>query len=460
MHNPSGLDPTSTRRAMRLSLWEGAVWAAMVGLGETFFVADAARLGASTLQLGLVIALPLAVGALGPMLSLALLARMRHRRPIAVFGAVIQAVALVGLALLSLTGRANPRWLIAIACLYQVAGQTAGGVWASWFGDIVPAARRGRYFGRRTAFVHLSTCAGLLLGGLVLQTLEHATPGEVVAGVGGGGFAVVYGLAAVFRLTSSLLLGRSPEPRFRGMPDRAAATRFLGSGRGRLAIRLVGLGGFLHLMVYVAAPYFPAFMLQELRFSYAEYTFATLAVIVFKSAFMHPWGSAIDRRGARPTFGVALFLAALVPLPWVWANGLSAVLVAQIFSAFAWSGHEVSSFTLMLDSTTLRTRPHAFALQSLVHGTAQLTGTALGALALPWLDGDFRVLFAWSSALRLAPAILAVLWLPSSARRRRGPLSLRVVGLRPHGGVAHRPVMSGHGDGDGEEEGVNAGEST
>ena len=53
---------------------EGAVYALMVGCGETYFLANAVRLGASPLQQGLVVTLPLCVGAGGAVLSIAMLA--------------------------------------------------------------------------------------------------------------------------------------------------------------------------------------------------------------------------------------------------------------------------------------------------------------------------------------------------------------------------------------------------
>ena len=54
------------RRTLRLSLAAGSAWALMVGLAAAYFNAIALHLGASPLQLGLVVALPLALGGLGP----------------------------------------------------------------------------------------------------------------------------------------------------------------------------------------------------------------------------------------------------------------------------------------------------------------------------------------------------------------------------------------------------------
>jgi hypothetical protein len=82
---------TDSRRAMRLSLAEGVFYALMVGFGELYFIADAVRIGASTLELGLVVTLPLCAGAAGPMMALWLLRRGRRRKHIVVAAAFAQA---------------------------------------------------------------------------------------------------------------------------------------------------------------------------------------------------------------------------------------------------------------------------------------------------------------------------------------------------------------------------------
>ena len=51
--------------------------------------------------------------------------------------------------------------------------------------------------------------------------------------------------------------------------------------------------------------------------------------IVTVEEFVEPWGRMVDRHGALRCYAIALVGAALVPLPWVWADGLVIVLIAQ-----------------------------------------------------------------------------------------------------------------------------------
>jgi MFS family permease len=429
---------------MKLSVWEGVAYALMVGLGETYFVADALRLQASSLQAALVVSLPLFVGALGPLGALRMLAHLRHRRGLAVLTAAGQALGLLALALSDALHFSTPVVVIAVACLHQVFGQATGTAWSSWFGDLVPTAMRGRYFAMRTLWVQFATCVGLVGAGLLLHWIEPASP-EDAAGAGGSGFTLILALAALSRGISAVLLAISHETRFHGISRGHRLRRFLVTDRGRAAWKLVATGAGFQLLVYLSSPYFSPYMLSELHFDYVEFMLATVSIVIWKVAMLPAWGRVIDHHGARPTYALAAVLAGLVPLPWLWAKGLGWVLVAQSFSGFAWAGYEVSYFTLLLESSYVRTRAQLFAAQSLANGSGQLLGSLAGGAMLGLTRGYFLI-FTLSLAGRMALALLVPRLVPAV---RHGPhlgrrdVFLRVIGLRPHGGLAYRPMPDG-----------------
>ena len=434
---------------MGLGVLEGVAYALMVGFGETYFPADAVRLHASMLQQGLLVTLPLCTGAVGSVAALGLLARLRRRKGIVVASAAIQL-----LVLLAIThhGVLSPTLLIGAVCLYQACGQAAGTAWSSWYGDLIPREIRGTYFARRNGFVHLATCIGLVTGGLVLQHMEPGAAGDVARGAGGAGYRLVFLLAAGARLVSVVLLAISPEPPFRGLSNAPQTVRFLATGRGGRAWRLLGTGALLQFMVYIASPYFGPFMLKELRFSYLQYMVSSVTVVTGKFCLLRAWGRMVDAHGARQAYTLAALLVAVVPLPWLWAKGLLWIVPAQALSGFSWAGYEVAYFSTMLDSSTKRTRPYVFALQSVLNGTAQLLGGLLGVALLAAAHGSYRALFAASLLARFAVAAVAPRLVPPPRKSRpigRRALFLRMIGIRPHGGAVHRPVD----EGDGREEG-------
>jgi len=428
---------------MRLSLVEGLLYALMVGCGETYFLPNAIRLGASALEQGLLISMPLFLGALGSLAALRALSRLRGRKGLVVVACLLQGVLLLLLGEGCARGIVDPALLIASFCVHQVLGQAAGTAWSSWYGDLVPAEIRGRYFARRNRGVYLATFAGLVLGGLLLGRFESGSAGSVGVGEGGGGFRLVLTLAGGFRLLSAALLLLSPEPPFRGLSPPTRLIRFLRTERGSNAWRMLLVGAALQLLVYVGSPYFGPFMLEELNFSYEAYMASAATVVIAKFVLLPVWGRLVDLHGARSVYGAAALLVAIVPLPWLWADGLGWVIPSQALSGLSWAAYEVAYFSLMLESSYKTTRPHAFAAQNVLNGTAQLLGSLLGAALLASSHRDFRLLFLLTLVGRLAVALFVPRLIPARAGAPavgRGAILLRVIGFRAHGGVVHRPL--------------------
>ena len=151
----------------------------------------------------------------------------------------------------------------------------------------------------------------------------------------------------------------------------------------------------------------------------------------------------VDRYGARSVFLLAVVLVAIVPLPWLWTHGVVMVVVAQALSGLSWGGHELSQFSLLLESSPTRSRLHVFATMSVLNGTAQLIGSLLGGWLLIAVDRHFAVLFVVSAASRLAVGLSAPRMIPSrigtpGIGRRR--MFLRLLGFRASGGIESRPI--------------------
>lgn len=429
------LERRATRVAMRRSVAEGGFYALMFGFAELYFVPDGVRMGASSIEVGLLVGLPLAAGAMGAWVGLHVLRWSGHRRPVVVTGVSAQATILLLAAWMQWTGHGTLPRLVAIVCTYHFCAQLHGASWSSWLGDLVPARIRGRYFSHRTRVVHLTSFAALLTGGALLQWLEQPT------GLGAGrGFAVLYALAGLSRVMSATWLSMTPEGRPASTPTRTA----LRPRWSRQGDRLALMTGLLFFAVYLGSPFFTPFMLEDLGFSYFEYTLTNAAMVLCKVVSMRRWGHALDRHGAAAIYRLTIILTALVPLPWLWVESVWGLGIAQALSGFAWAGHEVAFFSLVLETHSAPERARAYTLQSIVNGSAQLLGSLLGGLALAWWL-DARWVFALTTAARIMAAICVALALRqvfATVRLGRRALLLRVVGLGPSGGALHRPILT------------------
>jgi predicted MFS family arabinose efflux permease len=302
---------------------------------------------------------------------------------------------------------------------------------------------RGRWFALRNRGVHAGTCAGLVGGGLLLEALEPTRAGAALGeAAGGGGFALVFALAAAARLASAVLLALSPEPRFTGLPARERMTQAFAGRRGRRVSRQIALVALMQLAVWTSSPYYGPYMLGELAFSYVQYMAAYVVLVLAKVLLLPRWGDLIDRHGARSVLLLAAVGVALIPLPWAFATAPLLAFVGQTLSGAAWAGFEVGQLTLLVETTRRRTRAIAFAAQSAANGLGQLGGTLAGAFLAAQLGG-LRGVFAFSLVARLCVAFAFPRGLPRLAGEGSSPrraLALRVLGLRPAGGLAYRVV--------------------
>jgi hypothetical protein len=449
---PRDLTDRERHRALVLAVPEGVLYAGMVGCAETWFVADSIRLGASALEQGLTVGLPLFVGALGPLLVLRCLARGASRKRLAIGFVAAQALTMVAVALADLTGRQTPVLVILGACLYQVCGQGSSPAWASWYGDLVPENLRGAYFARRTRAVQYAIAFSMVGAGFMLQIFEPRTflAGGTTAwwpehAAAGRGFAIIFGAAALSRGCSALLLSLSPEPPFSGLATTTKVAQFLKTTRGSNAWRLVAGSGAFYLCVYLSSPFFVPFMVEELRFSYLWLMAALAIQVLLKAMLQSRFGQAIDRHGPRTVWILAAFACAIATTPYVWARALPSVgvpwgglwvLSSQTCSGIAWGCFEIALFVLILETTFRATRPHAVAAQSILNGFGQLAGSLLGGLFLALSSRAFRWLFVVSLVARIVMAIVLPRLVhdrpdrPSIGARA---LLLRVVGMTPGG---------------------------
>jgi len=147
---PFSKDPV-VEGSLRHSIKDGITYSVMTGAAENYFSAFALLLKASTTQIGVLASLPPLLASFAQLVSAWLGRRTGRRKQIIVFGAIVQATTLVPLTLLPLLFPERAIELLLIcAVVYYIGPNLGSPQWSSLMGDIVPEARRGRFFALRT----------------------------------------------------------------------------------------------------------------------------------------------------------------------------------------------------------------------------------------------------------------------------------------------------------------------
>jgi len=318
------MNETQTNHALRMSVFDGAFATMMASLaGGIFLVGFALNvLGANTVQVGILAALPMSAN-LAQLLGSIILETFGKRRPLCLICVTLARLMWIPIMLLPLTmfeGFGDARvWILVVlvgtSCLL---GALSGVAWLEWMSDVIPPNIRGSFFGRRNM-----VCAGagmvvILAGGAFLNYWENLHGKEDPYG-----YLILFGVGIVLGLVATWFLFLVPDPKA-GNPKPAPGSFHLKDLAGPFRQK-----NFLTLVIYVftfmfatqlAGPFYAVYMIDNLEVDFGTITwFITFATIA--SLFMlRIWGPIADQFGNKPILMVSGFGHALIPLSWVVAQ--------------------------------------------------------------------------------------------------------------------------------------------
>jgi MFS family permease len=402
-------DP-AVERSLDASVKDGAAYAVMVGLGETYVTACAVFLGASDSAVAMLSTVPLVGGALMQLLTPPVIDRARRRKPAMIGGSVLQALSWAPMILSLVVPRpAGLILLFAGFTLYFATVHFTIPAWLSIMGDLVPGDIRGRYFARRLAFAITMQLLASAAGGIGLSIYK-------VAGREALGFAVVFAGAMLARFLSVWWLTRMWDPPYAPRREEAyPPLRFLRdlptSNFARFVLFVACLNASAHFSGALFVPYF----LKTLEFSYWEYTAAMTAIVLVQIPALPFWGRIADRYGNKKVLAVTSLGILVLPLLWLVSGHVAWACVAQAAAGLCWAGFNLCASNFLLDAVPVERRASCTAYLNVLVHLGLLAGGIGGAVAAglrPDHIGQWRLphwfwgLLIMSFLLRLATIVI------------------------------------------------------
>lgn len=365
-------DP-AVERSLRHSLKDGVFFSVMTGGGESYFSAFAVWLNASTAQIGLLASLPPLLASFMQIVSAWLGRVVGRRRPIIVYGALLQAVTLIPLAVLPYFFPAQAVPLLLLCTIVYFAGPNLGSPqWGSLMGDLVPESRRGRFFALRTQLSSIAGFAALIGGGLVLEAFD-------TAGFTYGGFATVFLVAAAARVASAYQLGQMIDPPGQGpaleLPWHSDLWRGL---RSTDLFRFSVFFASMQFAVAIASPFFTLYMLRDLEFSYLAFMVNSAVSVCVQFLTLNRWGRLSDLFGNRLILFTTGSIIPFLPSLWLVSTNYYYLLGVQALSGLAWAGFSLSASNFVFDLTPPARRATLMAAHNVLAAAAVFLGATLG----------------------------------------------------------------------------------
>src|SRR4030042_954393 len=140
----------AVRRSLRLSVLEGAAYAAMLGLIGNYVTPFALALKATTAQVGLLSSIPNLIVGFSQLAAPDLSERAGSRKALILPMVFLHAIMFIPVLLVPfIFHNSQVWWLIAFVTVSTVFGAIANPAWGSLMADLVPIRLRGRYFSSR-----------------------------------------------------------------------------------------------------------------------------------------------------------------------------------------------------------------------------------------------------------------------------------------------------------------------
>jgi MFS family permease len=383
------------RRALLFSFWDGIFNNGMVALNETFAVAAAVYLHASTIAIALLSALPLLLGSMAQYLAPALADHKKGRKHYVLLGVRLQSAFIFVAGFAGwLPARYAPWGYVLCFAVAGISNNMTGTFWMAWMGDLIPGAARGRHFAWRSVFFSWMYLSCSLLAGTVSR---HYTSGNAPWAL----FTCVFTVAAALRCLSYLCLRGQYEPParasekfsvFAARPSRDFLTYCLAAAAFQGAATMSG-------------PFFNVWYLRELHFDYFSLSMALCMAVVGSIAFAGFWGKMADNFGSSRVLWISGLLVAVIPLPYLFFQSRWFIWGFAFYSGATWAGYNLANFHHQLNATDKSHRSQYIAFFSLVVGLVgfcfSLLGGYLASHLPPVFGSSLRSLFLLSAVLRV-----------------------------------------------------------
>ena len=412
-------------RSLKISIIEGSFATVHITVSLGALVTGyALMLGANDFHLGLLAALN-ALSTVGSVISAQILGRLGSRKKLTVWGAAVGRALWALLCILPFT-RMMPGYKLALFFAVMFLGNTilsaANTAWLSWMTDLVPPEKRGAYFGKRSA----------ILGAVTMLTNYGAGWGfdrMKAAGLQDQGFALIFGLAALFAVIAGLILNRQWEPPLKGEKPltiyEIVRLPFADPNFKKLLTFFI----FWSLSTAVAGPFFGAHMIKNLKMPYSVIALYSIIAGILNLSTQPLWGRVIDKLGNRPVLIFNLIGIFLLPLFWLFATPsfYLPIWVDAFLTGLFWPGFTLAGFNLLLLTAPEQNRTSYLSVYTMATGFSVFLASLAGGWLANSLHGfavtlfgqrliNFHLLFAFSSLARIFTLPLALRLTEEKAR--------------------------------------------
>lgn len=374
--------------SLRAAVFDAMYFSIMIGLGEAYLGALGISLQGAPFQIGILSTFPPLVGAISQLIGLYLFEYGVPRKQIIIFSAGLQGIIWFVISSIPLLfPQAAPTVWVLIGCaiLHHVFGNIASPSWNSLIGDLVPSEIRGQYFGLRNQRSGIITVLSMFYAGFILYAFR-------TTGREAWGFSLLFIIAGIARIASTLWLSRYQEPGYTvSAVHKFSFLSFIRRAPHSNFARFVFFTAAMQCAVSIAGPYFAIYMLRDLGFSYLQFALCIAIQLTVQFIFMQHWGRLTDLFGSKRILEVTGIGVSFSGLLWLFSSKIWFIIICQIYSGMMWAGYNLAAANFLFDAVSPPKRATCTAYMAVITGTFSFLGSLMGGYLLVILPSDFLI---------------------------------------------------------------------
>lgn len=388
------------KQTVKLSHFEGALFALMVASTESFLNYYAIKQNITPFELALLATIPLLCGALAQIVIPKHISEKNLAASI-VWTMLIQIVGVLGI-LYTVYEKFSYISLLFYACVYFIGGQSSTPLWIDWASRIIPRRHFRKYMANRSEFTWyliLFFYVGLALLG------QYTSWFKIII------IFIIGAMARILSCAVQYFIIRKPIPprslkhiaKSNGHEDKFV----LEPNTKKLIFIFIYLTSLFRMAVVMSGPFFYPYMLNELHLSMTSFVILSSMPFLGRAIFFSRWG----RTGTHYSAFLGVILSGLyisiIPFIWTFSQNYYYLLGFEIISGIFWGGLELNQVMMIQNFVHHNSRVYLGAHMALTNFLAVL-GALLGSY---WLSQNYSyfTVFRLSAGFRLSVIICLAL---------------------------------------------------
>ncbi len=375
--------PGTIRANARTDFISATLFGAFGGLTIPFIPVMGRRLGASPLEVSLLVA----ASALAMLLSLLWVRLLRGADPVR----LVVWTQSVGRGLFLLMPFVRiPGLYLALVLLYHGVASAAPLGYAQVMGAVYPQELRARIMAMVRIGMAAAWIAAALLGGRIMQAVP---------------FQLVFAVAAAFGVAGAQVFRRMRLPPRREPLERpAAGVGWRALRQDRRFRRFLGAFFVFGFGAWLMGPAVPLLLVDVLHATNFQVGMLGAVTSAAWLVAYYQWGRVIDRRSAPGALTLVFLLGTLTPLVYLLATSPWVVLLAGASDGFVSAGVDLGWLTALLNYAPTGGVAHYVAIFNTLVGVRGSTAPLLAGVLIPRLG--VRAIFALAAVCTLCGALL------------------------------------------------------